>query len=353
MTTLLAGDIGGTKTLLATYRLKAGHLELLRQQRYPSGAWADFAAMVAHFLAAAAAAGEEPPRHGCFAVAGPVIGGQVKVTNLPWQLDQDALAGACGLESLELVNDFAVLIYGLPHLAADQQQPLRPGPCSKASPGGSSAHPSGPPLAILGAGTGLGAAIGVPGPGGLIALASEASHAEFAPRSEAEWRLKRWLANDLGLERVSVERVVSGTGLGHVARWLLAERDPAGSHPLAGDLPDLPAAVASAADRGDPLAAEALALWLGAYGSAAGDLALQCLCRGGLWLGGGTAPKMLHHLRSPAFLEPLCAKGRLSPLLQAIPLMAIIDPEAGLFSAACRARMLLEDGMAESWAGGS
>jgi len=342
MTTLLAGDIGGTKTLLATYSLRAGRLELLRQQRYLSGAWDDLAAMVSHFLAATPAAGEPPPRHGCFAVAGPVIGGQVKVTNLPWQLERDHLAVACGLEALELVNDFAVLIYGLPQLAADQQQPLRPEPLAAVPPAGGSLFPGGAPIAILGAGTGLGAAIGVPGPGGLIALASEAAHAEFAPRNAAEWGLKQWLLADLGLERLSVERVASGTGLGHVARWLLAERDPAGCHPLAGDIADLPAAVAAAADRGDPIAAAALGLWLGAYGSAAGDFALQCLCRGGLWLGGGTAPKLLHHLRSPAFLLPFAAKGRLSPLLEAVPLMAITDPDAGLFSAACRARLLLE-----------
>ena len=350
MTTLLAGDIGGTKTLLATYRLQAGRLELQRQRRYASGAWNEFAALAADFLAATPAE-EEAPRHGCFAVAGPVIGGQVKVTNLPWELQQDHLAVACGLEALELVNDFAVLIYGLPHLAADQQQPLRPEPRADARPARSTPHPSGAPLAILGAGTGLGAAIGVPAPGGLIALASESAHAEFAPRSEAEWRLKQWLRTDLGLERISVERVVSGTGLGHVARWLLAERDPASSHPLAAPHADLPAAVAAAADQGDPLAAEALALWLGAYGSAAGDFALQCLCRGGLWIGGGTAHKLLHHLRSPAFLASFAAKGRLSPLLEAVPLMAITDPDAGLFSAACRARMLLEATAPAPWPG--
>ncbi|MCT0229399.1 glucokinase [Synechococcus sp. CS-1324] len=345
MTTLLAGDIGGTKTLLATYRLQAGQLELQRRHRYPSAGWSDFAALVSHFLAAEPEL--ESPRHGCLAVAGPVLNGQVKVTNLPWSLDQAELSSACGLEALELVNDFAVLIYGLPHLAADQQQPLRPDPPTLGS------GESGGPLAILGAGTGLGTAIGVPGPGGLIALASEAAHAEFAPRNEPEWRLKQWLAANLGLERVSVERVVSGTGLGHLTRWLLAEQDPGAAHPLAGaarhwadpataERPDLPALVAAAAEQGDPLASAALQLWLGAYGSAAGDLALQCLCRGGLWLGGGTAGKLLHHLRSEAFLLPFGAKGRLSPLLAAIPLWAIVDPDVGLFSAACRARMLLE-----------
>ena len=106
--------------------------------------------------------------------------------------------------------------------------------------------------------------------------------------------------------------------------------------------PDLPALVAAAAGSGDPTAGAALVLWLGAYGSVAGDLALQSLCRGGLWLGGGTAAKLLPQLRSQAFLGPLAAKGRLTPVLQQIPLRALIDPEAGLFSAACRARMLLD-----------
>jgi glucokinase len=173
-------------------------------------------------------------------------------------------------------------------------------------------------------------------------MASEASHAEFAPRSEAEWQLKCWLKQDLQIERVSIERVVSGTGLGEVMRWLLAT-DPSGAgHPLADvDSTDRPAATATAAAAGDPLARSAMDLWLGAYGSTAGDLALQTLCSGGLWVGGGTAGKLLEELRSPAFLDPLQQKGRLSAVLEQVPVYALTDPEAGLFSAACRARMLM------------
>jgi glucokinase len=133
---------------------------------------------------------------------------------------------------------------------------------------------------------------------------------------------------------------------GHVFRWLVAERRVQGVHPLAPESSsagpaDLPAAVAAAAEAGDVLAMEALDLWLGAYGSVAGDLALQCLCRGGLWLGGGTAGKLLGALRSPRFFSAFQHKGRLAPQLETIPVRALIDPEAGLFSAACRARMLL------------
>jgi glucokinase len=331
MTTLLAGDIGGTKTLLATYTLEGGQLCKQRAERFVSADWADFAELVNHFLGAEPSASR--PCHACFAVAGPVRQGRVKLTNLPWQLDQTGLASGCGLAQVDLVNDFAVLIYGLPHVQADQYRLL------KAASSG--ADPQAP-VAILGAGTGLGVAIGVPTAQGLQAMASEASHAEFAPRNEQEWQLKCWLKQDLQIERVSIERVVSGTGLGEVMRWLLATDPAAVGHPLAGvDSNDRPAATASAASAGDSLARRAMDLWLGAYGSAAGDLALQTLCNGGLWVGGGTAEKLLHELQSPAFLDPLLHKGRLSPVLDQVPVLALTDPEAGLFSAACRARMLM------------
>ena len=331
MTTLLAGDIGGTKTLLATYTLEGGQLCKQRAERFVSADWADFAELVNHFLGAEPSASR--PCHACFAVAGPVRQGRVKLTNLPWQLDQTGLASGCGLAQVDLVNDFAVLIYGLPHVQPEQHTLLRPA-LSGADPQA--------PVAILGAGTGLGVAIGVPTGAGLKAMASEASHAEFAPRSEAEWQLKCWLKQDLQLERVSIERVVSGTGLGEVMRWLLATDPNGAGHPLADvDSNDRPAATATAAAAGDPLARSAMDLWLGAYGSAAGDLALQTLCSGGLWVGGGTAGKLLEELRSPAFLDPLQQKGRLSTVLEQVPVYALTDPEAGLFSAACRARMLM------------
>jgi len=273
-----------------------------------------------------------------------VQAGRARLTNLPWSLGEQELARACAIPTVELVNDFAVLIYGLPHLQEGQQAPVR----------GGSSQP-GAPLLILGAGTGLGVAIGVPTAGGLQALASEAAHGEFAPRSQAEWELKQWLRHDLELERVSIERVVSGTGLGHLARWLLSREPRQGAgHPLApvaeawvraesadGARQDLPAAVAAAAAAGEPLARAALDLWLGAYGSVCGDLALACLPRGGIWLAGGTAAKLLAELRSPAFGEAFLAKGRLAAVLEPMPIQAVTDAAIGSYSAACRARMLL------------
>ena len=141
--------------------------------------------------------------------------GRARLTNLPWQLSETDLAVDCSIERVELVNDFAVLIYGLPHLQAHQQAPIRAG-C-----GGQETGLSGEPLLILGAGTGLGVAMGLPGPGGLRAIASEAAHGSFAARSPDEWDLREWLCDDLDLERLSIERVVSGTGLGHVALSLI------------------------------------------------------------------------------------------------------------------------------------
>ena len=342
MTTLLAGDIGGTKTLLALYRLEIdGQMSLVHSRRYPSSDWPDLAPMVQAFLAetAQAGTGDALPAAACFAVAGPVQGGKARLTNLPWQLDGSELAQTTGIPVVELVNDFAVLIYGLPHLEPQQQAAIRVGHRDRAEP-----------LLVLGAGTGLGVAWGIPTASGLKAVASEAAHGEFAPRTPQEWTLKQWLAADLGLERVSIERVVSGTGLGHVARWLLSSRDPQTQHPLAAERQawergeagaDLPAAVARTAAEGEPLAMEALELWLGAYGSITGDLALAGLSRGGIWLAGGTAGKLLEQLRSPAFIDAFLAKGRLRSAVDAMPITAVIDPAIGQFSAACRARMLL------------
>ncbi len=332
--TLLAGDIGGTKTLLSLYGWDGTALRPLASERFPSADWWDLGAMVLHYLERPEMQAHPRPAAACFAVAGPVQGGRARLTNLDWQLGETELAQACGIERVELVNDFAVLIHGLPHLGPGQVATVRDGSALADEP-----------LLILGAGTGLGVALGIPTAGGLKAVPSEAAHGEFAPRSEAEWRLKRWLRHDLALERVSIERVVSGTGLGHVARWLLVEHDPQGTHPLsaladtAGT--DLPAEVAAAAGRGDPLAAKALDLWLAAYGSVVGDLGLACLSRGGIWLAGGTAGKLLEGLRARTFQEAFLAKGRLRPVLETMPIQAVIDPAVGPFSAAWRAVALL------------
>lgn len=344
--TFLAGDLGGTKTLLSIYGQRDGELEPLFSQRYASGEWPSLEAMLERFMAEVPSSLQKPVTS-CIAVAGPVRNGAAKLTNLPWELSEQALGQAAGLAKLELVNDFAVLIHGLPHFTETQQVLLQAG---KTNPP-HNAPPEGP-VAILGAGTGLGMARGLPAQDGWMALASEGGHREFAPRTDAEWSLACWLKADLDLHRLSVERIVSGTGLGHVMRWRLQQADGAG-HPLQAaaeawrSLPvdatayqDLPALVGQLAETGDALARSALDLWLGAYGSAAGDLALQELCTGGLWIGGGTAAKQIHGLQSATFLEPMRSKGRFRPFIEQLRIHAVVDANAGLFSAACRARDL-------------
>ena len=336
LSTLLAGDMGGTKTLLALYGIKDGRLKQLYQQRFISRAWRSLEPMLKCFLEQRPS-DIEAPEHGCIAVAGPVNNRNARITNLPWQLNEDQLAAAASIRQLELVNDFGVLIYGLAHFDETQQVVLQVGDAQEG------------PMAILGAGTGLGMARGIRTEKGVIALSSEGGHREFAPRSEEEWHLACWLKNDLGVDRLSVERIVSGTGLGHIATWLLQTAD-AQAHPLQrvaeawrkNKSSDLPAQVSMAAAQGDPLMQRAQTIWLSAYGAAAGDLALQELCTGGLWIGGGTATKQLAGLQSAAFLKTMRQKGRFETFLAGLKVTAVIDPEAGLFSAACRARFLAE-----------
>lgn len=342
MDTFLAGDIGGTKTLLSLHTSSGDRLVTLARAHYRSADWGHLADLMMDFLDGCDAARRHPPAAACLAVAGPVQGGRARLTNLPWQLEEETLARRCSIPRVELVNDFAVLVYGLPHLAREQCETVREGISA-----------AGEPVLMIGAGTGLGVAMGVPLAGGLQAVASEAAHGSFAPRTTAEWNLREWLLRDLHLERVSIERVVSGTGLGHVFRWLLANRPDSAVHPLqpfaerwknpqpGSTRIDLPAAVAEAARQGDALAREALDLWLEAYGAVCGDLALTCLSRGGIWLAGGTASKLLEELRSDRFTEGLLAKGRLRSIVEPIAVRAAVDPGLGTFSAAWRARMLV------------
>ena len=332
--TFLAGDLGGTKTLLALYSESEEGLNKIHSHRYASAEWSDLESMLGDFLKTLPQ-GLSKPETSCIAVAGPVQNGMAKLTNLPWSMSEASLCKATGLQRLELVNDFAVLIHGLPHFSASQQVVLQTGSGRDAP---AAAGQDGGAVAILGAGTGLGMARGLPAARGWQALPSEGGHREFAARTEDEWHLAQWMRSTLDLDRLSIERVVSGTGLGHVMCWLLSAQEHT-DHPLQGKakawktLPaehpeheDLPAHTSRAAASGDPLAQAAMTLWLGAYGSAAGDLALQELCTGGLWIGGGTAEKVIDGLRSSQFLEPLRRKGRFRPLIESLTIRAVTTP---------------------------
>tara|TARA_Y100001968_G_scaffold269529_1_gene260378 strand:- start:9535 stop:10581 length:1047 start_codon:yes stop_codon:yes gene_type:complete len=341
---LLAGDIGGTKTLLGIYSFNKD-LNIRYKKKYASKDWVTFNEILNDFLENLPDE-IEPPHFGCIGVAGKVSGNCCDTTNLDWQLNGEELRKLANLETLELINDFSVLIYGLRNFNQNQYSIVQKIPLTKN-------HLKKGVVAIIGAGTGLGISRGLFNSKSIEVLPSEGGHREFSPRTNLEWELANWLKNDLGLKRLSLERIVSGNGLGHIARWKLMQPDGV-LHPLrkiAEELNqdkysenEMPEIASNAAKNGDQLMIEALDIWLSAYGSAAGDLALQELCHAGLWIAGGTASKHLEGIQSISFLKSFSNKGRFKSFLEQIPIMALTDPEAGLFSAGCRASLLAQQG---------
>ena len=245
--------------------------------------------------------------------------------------------------SCDLINDFAVQIYGIPYLKKNQYFTIQNG--SHYEGANNDLH------AIVGAGTGLGIARGIISGKKVKVLASEGGHVEYSPKSKLEWELKIWLKNYLKVERISCERIVSGTGLSRIAEWRLSKPD-AKNHPLQKYLKEikifdaarkeLPEKIYNFSKEGDLLMMEVEGIWLGAYASLLGDVALQELCSGGLWISGGTAPKHFKNFKSDLFMKQFFDKGRLKDILKTIPMKVILDEEFGLFSAACRAKMLLK-----------
>ncbi len=338
---LLAGDIGGTKTLLGIYKFNNG-LELINKIHYVSKEWEGFDLILSHFLSKLPK-DIERPKYGCIGVAGAISHGNVKLTNLKWQINESRICKMANLKKLILINDFLSFIYGIPFLSKNQYASLQ-------SPKGNQNNDKNNSLiAVIGAGTGLGIGRALINNNGIKAIASEGGHKEFSPRNETEWELTKWLKKDLNINRLSIERIVSGTGLGNIARWRISRTD-AIRHPLHEIINNkinqnlnniqLPEQVCKLAQSGDLLMQEVVNTWISAYGSAAGDLALHELCEGGLWIAGGTAKKHLKDLSSDKFLKPLKNKGRFTQFLEKIPIMALIDSDAGLFGAACKAHLI-------------
>ena len=337
---LLAGDLGGTKTILAIYSSEK-YPKKLFNKKYISSEWKSFYSIFEDFIT------QLPkdisiPEYGCIGVAGPIKDKKVKITNLGWDIDKNKLSLISKINNIELINDFSVLIYGIPFFKENQYEVIQ-GTLNSQSQENQQL------IAIIGAGTGLGMSRGLITSKSISVLPSEGGHREFSPRTEEEWKLVKWLKKRLSLQRISIERIVSGTGLGIIARWKLDDPSQA-NHPFNNilkkiddensDLVDLPALVWEESNKGDKLMSEALQLWLNAYGSAAGDLALQELCSSGLWIAGGTAVKNLNGINSSNFLDAFSNKGRFQSYLKEIPLIVLKDPEATLFSSACRAHLI-------------
>lgn len=313
---LLAGDIGGTKTLL---RLSEGG-RAIAEQRFESVAYAGLEPIIAEFLR------DCPPRAiaaACFGVAGPVEGGQAKITNLPWRIDAAAIAAEFGIPQVRLINDFQAVAYGIEALGSDDLLTLQ----------------AGAPLeygvrAVIGAGTGLGEGFMVWQGGQYEALPSEGSHVDFAPADMRQAELLRYLAARFG--HVSYERLVSGPGLANIFDFLRdSEEGGASSELLAAVKEGDPSAAISrfALAGNDRLATEALDLFIRIYGAEAGNLALKVLAHGGVYVAGGIAPQIIEKLKDGRFLKAFADKGRYAELLATIPVYVVLNPNVGLMGA--------------------
>lgn len=302
----LIGDVGGTKVLLA---LVTADGALIEKRRLASADFQDFDALLATYLRDL----RVPIDGGCLAVAGPVAddGRSARLTNLPWSIDAAQLEVRFGLGTLTLINDFAAVALGLAALAPERCVTLQAGEPLATSP-----------RLVVGAGTGLGMAVLLPEGGRWRVLPSEGGNAGFAPADARQAALWSWLHARKG--RVIWEDVVSGPGLANIHRFL-------GSTELK------PEEIATAAVGGDTVAGAAVELFLSCYGAFAGDMALALLPRGGVFLAGGIAAKLLPQLQAGAFLTAFNAKGRHAGVMARMPVSVVTDEEVGLAGAALQA----------------
>lgn len=319
---ILAGDIGGTKTLLAVYDTSGQRLSELRVERFENASFESFDSVLRAFVRPSDAV-----ERAAFAVAGPVVDGRAKITNLPWVMDAAPLARSLRAPAV-LLNDFVAVALGIDVLDPTELRVLQRGVVDAEGP-----------RAVLGAGTGLGEAVMVPASPLPRVLASEGGHADFAPRNDDEIELLRFARERHG--RVSVERFVSGPGLVTIFEWLVqsGRSEPARAVVDAMQTSD-PAQVIGerALDGSDRACREAIRCFLSIYGAEAGNLALKVLPTGGLFVAGGMAAKLLPLVEDGTFLEGFLDKGRMRNVLERIPVSVVANVRVGLLGAARAAR---------------
>ena len=340
MTIILAGDIGGTKTLLRVAENNADGFRVLYEQRFASADYADFSDVLCAFLESAKINLGALPilSAACFGIAGPVHDRRSQLTNLGWFFDSDRLAEELKIDRVSLINDFVAVGYGLLGLQPHDLYTLQDGNVKERSP-----------IGVIGAGTGLGEAyLGWNGDRYEV-YPTEGGHTDFAPRNELEIELLQYLLKHH--DRVSVERVASGTGIVAIYQFLRDRQFAPESDEIAekvrlwesGDLNvDAAAAIADAAltncginseTNMDQLATQTMQMFVEAYAAEVGNLALKLIPNGGLYIAGGIAPKILPLLQDGTFLQILKNKGRVSSVLEDIPIHIVLNPEVGLIGA--------------------
>ena len=316
---ILAGDVGGTKVHLALYDFKEGKLEYARDERYPAKDYAGLEEIVKKFL------GGAKVDAACFGVPGPVRNGRLRLTNLPWTLDSRELSTSLGITHVFLINDLEANGYGVAELAPDQIFTLAEGDASQVGN-----------RALIAAVTGLGEGLLIWNGHGHVPYPSEGGHSDYAPRNEDEIDLLRFLKQKYD-GRISFERVVSGMGLTNVYDFLSEVRGVEVPKWLgvrmAAEDPNAVITECALAAKSE-ICEKALNMFVSAYGAEAGNLALKVLSVGGVYVGGGIAPRILEKLKDGTFMKAFTDKGRLSQLLINMPVRIILESRAALLGAA-------------------
>ncbi len=323
---ILAGDIGGTKTHLALYRIAGSERVLLREHAYPSRDFATLERVAQAFL------GTDRVAAAAFGIAGPVIDNAVRTTNLPWHVVPETMAAALDCPRVRLLNDLGATALGALHLPEDRFEVLQAG---VARPGN---------IAVIAAGTGLGQAFLFWDGQRYHPVATEGGHADFAPSTAADMGLLQFAQQLYG--HVSWERFVSGPGLHLLFRYLTEVQD----HPIESGVRDRldagedPGAVVGSAgmDGSCETCREAVDWFVRLYGAQAGNLALSVMAVGGVYLGGGIVTRLLARIDGEVFCSAFASKGRYQDLLRAMPIRAILEPKTALFGAVQAAVDLLE-----------
>jgi glucokinase len=313
----ISGDIGGTKTRLARVTVNGSRVEVVHEQTYPSREFADFADVLADFMSLGDQAEEA-----AFGIAGQIHGRVAHTTNLDWVIDAAALEARFGFRRISLLNDLEATAWGIAALAESDVLTLHGG---QAGTRGN--------VAVIAAGTGLGEA-GLYWDGQRHSpYATEGGHASFSPSNPEEFALLRHLQQRYG--HVSWERIVSGMGIVNLYTFLSEYRQVAVPDWLAEEMRtgDAAAAISGAAAR-DSICEETMQWFVRLYGAEAGNLALKSMSRGGLYIGGGIAPKILPRLQSGDFISAFLDKGRMRHLLEAMPVKVILNDRTALFGPA-------------------
>lgn len=322
---ILAGDIGGTKTILALYRKnKLGELECELEQTYASADYTQFNDLLSAFLKSEIALDAA-----CFGIAGPIVKQRCQTTNLPWIIDAKELSRKFGIKRVKLLNDLEAMAIGMLHMTSDDFIELNPN--AKKQKGN---------IAVIAAGTGLGEAVLYWDGQQHHPIATEGGHSDFAAQTEQQDQLLSYLRK-IFKGHVSWERVLSGDGLGYIYDFLISS----GFAPSCPAVPDTNNINPSVGDRNaiisqlgisnkDPACIEAVRLFVELYAAEAGNLALKCLSTGGIFIGGGIAPKIQPALENDKFLNAFTAKGRFKDLLSTQSIKLSLNPKTPLIGAA-------------------